>query len=769
MKRWLLICGAFAIACVPVVRPTPGPVTPPPVSTFALTVVVTDAGTGRPVRAEVYTDSVTSPWRQRTNTAGFARKDGFTAPGWNLCAAADSYETHCEPVGEARSRVVVFSLKTTEPPRPTRADVLTYRGHLANLRDGAGRVIWTPALPGAPPDVRRDWLQRIAAAGGTHVPIGPFGAGPAYPGVPWDNPDWTADASAIRGLVLEILRTPGPTGRGMVPVVFTDGGPRDPRPRLERLFPTLRDALDGLDESVLVLPAGWEPVPGDFTSAEVSWALERWHAYRPRSLIGYHGQPNRLVGSSNPIEADDPWQGGEAEFYTKHGGQYIDIALFQTPHGRDLYEPCGRTVPKTERDGVSGLAYPESCWKNRFDDYVARIGAGLCTDDIGRAGPCGWRKLPIVLFETIAYEFFPGRVDASEATRIANEAKAICDHYGVACGFGNGLPDSLALAGVAETVAEVSEHEVRWIDAAGVTAAVKDRHAVRDGAVLKFPGEAMGPDYAAALDAEYAQASRLSGSGPHPAGAWAAAFANLSRESIGRAGLRPATCLTPPRTAQALCIGRPAPSDLHRRATVRAGDGRQWSRLREMPLRGLPIVWPASTVGDVQDRINGVPVVTSDIGCSVSIVEALPDYSDLIVGQPCELVLRTAHGPVLRDHVSGIVGGCAQEQVIGSHAASNVARVADHEAFRDWPVEFLPGEAMGDERSAWGDSEAAVAVDIEAARPDPAAIGFADLGPEPVVETAGRSASRHTNILPNLLAGLGVTHFGSGIPTVVPR
>lgn len=308
------------------------------------------------------------------------------------------------------------------PRRPTQAETLTYRGLLANLRDEAGRVIWTPALPGAPADVRRAWLAALAAHGATHVPIGPFTPGPAYPGVAWSNPDWQRNPQAIRGLVEEILATPSVAGHGLVPVVFLDSGGRDPRPRLDTVFPTAAQALDGLWESVIVVPSGWEPVVGDWRSADVSYALEKWHAYAPRSLIGYHGSPERLVGSSNPVEPDDPWQGGESEFYRTHGGQYIAMALFQTRHGRDIYADCDENA--------------DGCWLNRFQDYVARIGGGLN----------GWRVLPIVAYETVAYEFFnnipiDGRpVTMEDARTNADRLNRVCRKWAVACGFGNGLP-----------------------------------------------------------------------------------------------------------------------------------------------------------------------------------------------------------------------------------------------------------------------------------------------------------------------------------------
>lgn len=321
--------------------------------------------------------------------------------------------------------VVTASPVVLEPPAPavappTAEQLLDYRGCLGTLRDSRGWVVWTPALPGAPDDVRAEWLRLLREAGCTHVPIGPFGAGESYPGiVHWSNPDWSHDPAAIRGLLDVLLTTDAGDGHGFRPVIFSDGGPRaDLQARLDNALRVLSQAIEGIDTQVIVVPAGWEPVVGDMTSAQVSWALETWHAYRPRSLIGYHGSPGRLVGSSNPIEPDDPWQGGEADFYRSHGGQYIDIALYQTPHGDALYRSC-------DPDDESG-----ACWANRWQDYVSRIGTGFH----------GWRVLKLVLFEVATYETTRGSRTADEARQVVNLGRAVCAKWGAPCGYGDGLP-----------------------------------------------------------------------------------------------------------------------------------------------------------------------------------------------------------------------------------------------------------------------------------------------------------------------------------------
>lgn len=307
-------------------------------------------------------------------------------------------------------------LLTAEAPRPP-ASVLDYKGHLCNLRT-VGGVIWTPSLPGCPDYIQDLWLSAILDAGGTHVPIGPFTPGEAYPGIGYVNPDWTNDPAAISGLLLKII------ARGMVPVVFLDGGGPDPRPRLDAFYPVMQEAGAGLWASMLIVPCGWEPVVGAWRSSDVSYALKAWHALVPESIIGYHGSPNRLVGSSNPIEPDDPWQGGEADFYYTHGGEFINIALFQTEHGHDLYA----------KDRCPNAAQPfgheDACVLNRWEDYVARIGTGYH----------GWRKLQIVQFETVAYEYFRGWATSEQAREVATKLKTVTDKWGIESLWGNGEP-----------------------------------------------------------------------------------------------------------------------------------------------------------------------------------------------------------------------------------------------------------------------------------------------------------------------------------------
>jgi hypothetical protein len=302
-------------------------------------------------------------------------------------------------------------------------------------------------LPGAPAAVRREWLSLLAAAGGTHVPVGPFDPGPAYPGVEWENPDWTRDADALRGLLLEILQTPSSAGHGLVPVVFIDGGGEAPAERLAVSMPTVSRALQGIGPHVVTVPCGWEPQA--WTARECHDAVTMWQPLAQASVLAWHGWPGASSGASRPVQSDDPWAGPPgpgADVSMGSGARFwretpFDMFLFQAIAVRTLAQArCGRSQHIIERDGTAGDAYPENCWMNRLEDAVARVGAGVCNDGIGRVVDCDWPRRVFVVFETSAYWDFRDRTEPGVVTVVANRARDMCRRYGVECGFGNGLP-----------------------------------------------------------------------------------------------------------------------------------------------------------------------------------------------------------------------------------------------------------------------------------------------------------------------------------------
>jgi hypothetical protein len=297
-------------------------------------------------------------------------------------------------------------------PRATEAELHRVLGNFCNLRDAQGRVIFDPFYIALPPDERKDWLDRHRAAGSTHVVLSPT---IGYPGSPIPGRDLYGDPPAFVAFVRELLATPSANGKGFTPILMLDSGDPGIRERIARFWPGIRSALGADADSVIVTP-GWELVNASaVTSAEYSVALTSLHD------LGYphiwaHLAPGRAAFSSHPVEADDPWQGGESEAWKSHGGQYIEGLLYQSQAVRPDDDRC---------DPLDA-----DCWLNRWEDVVPRLGAGMN----------GWRVVHLAYFEGPAYYYYRGQSDSAFARRIATAARAMCDKYGVVCGFGNGLP-----------------------------------------------------------------------------------------------------------------------------------------------------------------------------------------------------------------------------------------------------------------------------------------------------------------------------------------
>ena len=128
--------------------------------------------------------------------------------------------------------------------------------------------------------------------------------------------------------------------------------------------------------------------------------------------------------------------GGAPDFWTTGVGRELSGFLYQTEHGKTVVEPCTR-----RQDGT----FAADCWLNRWQDIVARLGAGRLSNDRGEDRGAGWRKVRLVLFETVAYDYYRGGADEQTARRVADDGDVICRQWGVTCGFGNGLPSRAAL------------------------------------------------------------------------------------------------------------------------------------------------------------------------------------------------------------------------------------------------------------------------------------------------------------------------------------
>ncbi len=368
------------------------------------------------------------------------------------------------PALEAPVDVPVEAPPVVELRGPSLEEVRAYRGKLGGLRDADGRRIWGPALAGAPPEVRAAWLARLASEGVTHVPVGPFDYGDVYPGVTWSNPDWTRDPGAIRQLIDELRRTPTVRGHGLIPVIFTDGGGRTPGPRLAVLYPTLEVALRGIEREVIVVPCGWESY--EWRPRECYDAA--WEARRrfPQTILAWHSWVGRSNGASNdPYNPnnDDMWldapqpDGARYGAWTKFWDPSLSpfqMFLYQAEPPRTLSDvECGGLRPgvdrwssdalRNEHDG-RGWKFKEACWMNKTSDAIARVGAGICTDDYGHGGRCGpGGDRTFVLFELATFHWWWDRMEAHDPdlfTRMTTFGVSECRKYGIECGVGDGFP-----------------------------------------------------------------------------------------------------------------------------------------------------------------------------------------------------------------------------------------------------------------------------------------------------------------------------------------
>lgn len=292
-------------------------------------------------------------------------------------------------------------------------DLLHVLANFCNLKDSKDRVIFTPFIASLDDADRADWYARQRDAGSTHTVLSPAYS---YGGSPIPGKDMLGNPQEFRKYVLEALNTPSADGKGFRPILILDGGDRDPRPRIAKYWPPLIEAIRDLLPFVIVVP-GWELIrASDWTSADLSYSLNLLHNLQvPHMWL--HLSPGRGTGSSNPVEADDPWQGGESDMWKSNGGQYLEGFLYQS-------EPL--------RDGDNPYCDPstDACWLNRWEDIVPRLGNGMN----------GWRPVRLVLFENIAFYYYRNMASEALVRDMATAGLRMCEKYKVKCGFGNGLP-----------------------------------------------------------------------------------------------------------------------------------------------------------------------------------------------------------------------------------------------------------------------------------------------------------------------------------------
>lgn len=417
------LCKYFHIGCPAPEPPTP-PVPPPPTPTptaRAIAVVIP----GVP-GAKVTLDSSTTPFVGTTNADGYVCFPDvpLSLTASHLWITADKYfpyDLHLDLPDHNVDYVVggpvrpgqigLPALQLAAPPRRSQAALCQIATSFCNLTDAKNRVIFTAFTGGLPTDERKMWYDALVADGCTHYVLSPEAA---YPGSDvsvhlYDKPD------QFVALIREVLNTRAKDGYAMTPILILDSGDPGIRDRINQYWTPIRQAL-GADEKDCIVVPGWELINASAcTSAEYAYALQKLHA-DGWSHIWAHLAPGRAAFSSNPVEVDDPWQGEESGCWKSHGGEFIEGLLYQSQAVRPNDDTCN--------------AADDSCWLNRWEDVVPRLGNGMN----------GWRIVHLCYFEGPAYFYWRRQCDSAFARRIATAAKKLADKYNVTVGFGNGLP-----------------------------------------------------------------------------------------------------------------------------------------------------------------------------------------------------------------------------------------------------------------------------------------------------------------------------------------
>lgn len=298
--------------------------------------------------------------------------------------------------------------------KPTKDQILDVKANFISMRDAFGRVMLSWLWPLLPENEQRDWFQRWRAAGLTHVVMCPVMSYPKNalgPGGTDLWADWRTDPQRFASAVVQIRE------EGFIPILQMTSGDGGTGNDVQQYWPALLQALGSSLPYCLVTP-GFEVVGpgGGWTSAQLSRGLQVLHAANPGAL-GVHLQPERATGASHPVEPDDPWQGDEAGFWRSHGGEFVDILLYQCPHGSKLLDR-------------SGAAPGVGAWEDRWNEILDRLGKGAL----------GWRQVHVCCFEKTGYDYYHGNATDSDVTWTSGRAQYQADVRGVPVSYGDGLP-----------------------------------------------------------------------------------------------------------------------------------------------------------------------------------------------------------------------------------------------------------------------------------------------------------------------------------------
>jgi hypothetical protein len=284
---------------------------------------------------------------------------------------------------------------------------LVVRANFCNLTDSAGRPIFSSCLAAQTPEMQAEWIEREREAGGTHYVFSIQAGYTDYP--PEIN-------FYLEGRMAEWLATLDRVlAAGLVPVVFLHTGGTYPGAAY------FRGVLAEIPRSYYdrcIWASAWEPVKGHWTSRQFrDGSLVVRGALGPSPVMACHLSPGRLSFSSNPVEADDPWQGDEMACWREGwgaDGHPFSVFLYQSYVAETPFDPS-----------------EEESWGERAKEVADRV--------LGLPGAPDWfhgiKRPVLVWFEATAYTFIRGQSTSEWARSVAADAQSLGYQ-----GFGNGLP-----------------------------------------------------------------------------------------------------------------------------------------------------------------------------------------------------------------------------------------------------------------------------------------------------------------------------------------
>lgn len=316
----------------------------------------------------------------------------------------------------------LFGGSNVNVKQPTREERFNVEANFCNIFDDDGEAIFTAFLPQAETLGFYDrWIKKLVDAGSNHIAFSTFAAYRIDAHQYMASFNWLDQPERFAAFVKKVSETPGANGKAITPIIFLDDGGVNPLPRIRQYWPALAAAMkaNGVINRCIII-CGWEPVVGDWSSYELNEAMElQYQLFHvgTDAIFGWHGSPKRWVGSSNPVQADDPWQGGEHTFADQFSGKHIELPFYQAEADSPILVHCDYMV--------------EDCWTSRWYDGVIRYGQGI--ND--------WRKMEwVCLAEGPAFLAIRKHVTSQEARIWATEGKKIGDMLGVKICFMNGLP-----------------------------------------------------------------------------------------------------------------------------------------------------------------------------------------------------------------------------------------------------------------------------------------------------------------------------------------